>query len=227
VSAFSKIPCTPDPSLLRSWQLQPPDRRKAIEFAAPAEMARQKQKRVFISYSRIDKVLVAGITEILRAAGVPAFRDEDSISPGSIWQNVLEESLANASRVFVFWSRNAARSKAVRAECRTAIQMKKDIVPVLLDAARMPEWLSQYQAISLRECVILREGPRFCLPPPTWVDRFYRKVRDTLRALTPHGADYDSYSGDDLALADNRQESVARLFSERIREGDFGDDKPK
>jgi hypothetical protein len=66
---------------------------------------------------------------------------------------VLGESLIACHTVVVFWSAAAADSKAVAAEYIRALQLGKDIVPVLLDDTPVPSDLAQYQWLDFREFV--------------------------------------------------------------------------
>ena len=68
---------------------------------------------VFALYSHADKHIVATIVAIIRAAGVNAFRDEDSIQPGKQWALVIGDSIRDCRTVLVFWSASAAVSEAV------------------------------------------------------------------------------------------------------------------
>jgi hypothetical protein len=110
--------------------------------------------QIFVSYSHADRDFVKPITDLIRVAGVRVFRDEDSIAPGKQWKLVISKSLTSCRTVLVFWSSNAARSKAVEGEYRRAVDRKKDVVPVLLDDTPLPEALSTYQWIDFRQAVI-------------------------------------------------------------------------
>jgi len=104
---------------------------------------------VFVSYSRIDKELVAPIAEVLRVS-TNIFRDEDDIEPGKKWAVEIEQALNDSQIILVFWSRAASESKYVEAEYIKAIQSNKDIVPILLDDTRLIAPLDQYQWLVFR-----------------------------------------------------------------------------
>jgi hypothetical protein len=109
--------------------------------------AARSRKRVFMSYSRGDEGFVGPFTEILRAVGTGVFRDRDDIPPGKKWQPLVEESLAASDTVLVFWSQNAANSKAVKKEYEDAARLGKDIIPVLMDDTELPPLLKEYQSV--------------------------------------------------------------------------------
>lgn len=110
---------------------------------------------IFISYSRLDRNIIAPIVELLRIADTSVFRDEDSVRPGKKWLIAIHESLNSCRTVVLFWSAAAAESKWVESEYQKAIELNKDIVPVLLDDTPLIEELCQYQWIDFRALIDL------------------------------------------------------------------------
>src|SRR4051812_9884686 len=108
---------------------------------------------VFISYSRLDKAVVAPIAGLLRVTDAAVFRGEESIPLGKKWDLVISESIQSCRTLLVFWSAAAADSKAVEAEYTMAIEALKDVVPVLIDDTPLTDRLSEYQAIDFRGVV--------------------------------------------------------------------------
>lgn len=106
--------------------------------------------RIFISYSRKDATLVHYTVALIRALDVSAFRDVDSIKPGSLWENEIGKALRRSDKVFVFWSKNASESQAVRAEYQLADELGKIIIPIILDNTPVPDVLAKYQWIDKR-----------------------------------------------------------------------------
>src|SRR3954471_5788463 len=104
----------------------------------------------FVSYAREEAPIVQPIVQILRAAGRKVFFDQDSIRPGSDWRNALQDAIEKATGMFLFWSRNAAESPAVRREWQAALDGRKAVVPVLLDHTQLPPELRRYQWIDAR-----------------------------------------------------------------------------
>ena len=90
---------------------------------------------VFVSYSKDDASVVRPITNLIRAVGPPAFRDEDSIRPGKKWRLEIFSAIEKCQLMLVFWCEHAKKSQEVEVEYRRAIKLNKDVVPVLLDAA--------------------------------------------------------------------------------------------
>ena len=113
-------------------------------------------RRFFVSYNHQDTAIVGPVVELLRSTGAPVFRDADRIPPGKKWRVVLEDSLQQSDAVVVFWSVRAKESVEVEAEWRRALELRKDIIPVLLDDTPLDNLLSDYQYIDFRS--IIRVG---------------------------------------------------------------------
>ena len=111
---------------------------------------------VFVSYSHVDRAVVAPLVKLLRVTHACVFRDEESIALGSRWQRAIDQSIYDCHTMVVFWSSAAADSKAVSAEYLLAIKLNKDIVPVLLDDTPVVSELAQFQWLDFRD--IVRRG---------------------------------------------------------------------
>lgn len=105
---------------------------------------------IFVSYSHTDAHLVGPVVALLRASEAAVFRDADSLKPGKKWREQLEGALGSAQTVLVFWCRHAASSKKVRREYLAAIELRKDVLPVLVDATPLPAELAEYQYIDFQ-----------------------------------------------------------------------------
>jgi TIR domain len=112
-------------------------------------------RRFFVSYSHEDAEIVSPVIRLLRSTGAPIFRDSDGISPGKRWRVVLDNSLRGSDVVIVFWSRRAKESAEVESEWRKALELKKDIIPVLLDETPVDVSLGEYQWIDFRSIIKL------------------------------------------------------------------------
>lgn len=128
-----------------------------LEVSLGVEMARELPlRRFFISYSHIDEEFIEPVVQLLRATGAPLFRDRDEIRPGQKWRAELHKHLQQADVIVVFWSKHASTSVEVEAEWRRAVELGKDVIPVLLDGTPLNTVLSEYQYIDLGS--ILRVG---------------------------------------------------------------------
>ncbi|MEO8038736.1 MAG: toll/interleukin-1 receptor domain-containing protein [Betaproteobacteria bacterium] len=149
---------------------------------------------VFVSYSRSDAALVTPIVRLLRTAiaGIPSlegkywevvFQDTDGIPPGALWKEHIDDAIADAQRMFVFWCTHSSRSGQVRREYELALRLEKGVVPVLLDDTPLAEPLSPINGVDLRE--LRTHGPtiRFAFPPPGHRDPAAVVVHEFAQAL--------------------------------------------
>jgi TIR domain len=113
----------------------------------------KKIVNVFISYSRVDASLVTPVVKLLRANQSLVFQDIDNIQPGREWRKEIVKGLANSRLVIVFWCDHSQSSKEVAREWKTALRLKKDLLPLLLDDTPLPEKLSAFQGIDFRALV--------------------------------------------------------------------------
>jgi len=110
--------------------------------------------KVFLSYRRADSQVSAGrMAQFLDAipAVAAVFLDVDGIAPGENFATRIQDTLAQVSHVFLLigtqWAgpigsggkpRIFEDDDMVRAETRLALSGKAQVVPILIDEARMP-----------------------------------------------------------------------------------------
>lgn len=123
----------------------------------------------FVSYSRSDLTIVRPIAQLLRTAisGVPSvsgsqwelvFLDLDSLEPGSDWKKGIDDAIAKAERLFVFWCSHSAKSNQVKREYKLGLKLCKILIPVLFDDTPLSTSLSSINCIDFRE-LRLHETP--------------------------------------------------------------------
>jgi TIR domain len=108
---------------------------------------------VFVSYSRADSSLVSPVVSLLRVNRSLVFQDIDTIQPGKRWQGEIDKALSESHLVVVFWCTHASGSNAVSKEWHAAIELKKDLLPLLLDPTPLPPELAEFQWIDFRGTV--------------------------------------------------------------------------
>lgn len=108
---------------------------------------------VFVSYSHDDSPLVGPVVKLLRANKSLVFLDSDNIPGGSKWRDEIAGALKQAQLVVVFWCGHSSTSNAVCNEWSAAINLGKDVLPLLLDATPLPDQLREYQWIDFRSVV--------------------------------------------------------------------------
>ncbi len=104
-------------------------------------------KRVFISYSSIDRIRTSGLALLLEAMGHQVFHDHRTIKPGMQWKAALQDGLDDADATMVFWTRHAARSDWVRKEYEYFAGRYPDrlLIPVVGDETPLSELLKTRQ----------------------------------------------------------------------------------
>jgi WD40 repeat protein len=87
---------------------------------------------VFVSYSRVDRDVVARIVDTLRAAGESVWVDLEGIEPSALWMEEIKTAIAAADSVVIFLSPDSAVSEVCGQELAHAVQLQKRIVPVVI-----------------------------------------------------------------------------------------------
>jgi len=119
---------------------------------------RSQTINVFISYSHVDAALVAPVVRLLRVNRSLVFQDSDRIPPGQRWRGEIAKALAKSNLVVVFWCHHASGSNEVSKEWRAAIELAKDLLPLLLDSTPLPSELADFQWIDFRATVGTNHG---------------------------------------------------------------------
>ncbi len=108
---------------------------------------------IFVSYSRHEASTVKMLVGLIRGANAPVFFDNDSIPPGSKWEEAIHSAIEKCRQMMVFWCIHSSKSKWVSKEISIAEKMDKPIIPVLLDKTSLKKHLRKYQYIDLSEGV--------------------------------------------------------------------------
>ena len=108
---------------------------------------RPEVRRVFISYSRVDRARVAKLVDAIRAPGLEIWWDA-AIDPGSVFHDRIARELDLADVVVVVWSRDSVSSEWVRDEAEVGRQRNR-LLPVIFDSVAPPLGFRQLQSIDL------------------------------------------------------------------------------
>ena len=100
-------------------------------------------------YSREDHLAAERLAEALKSNGWSVWWDPD-ISPGEIWDELIERELANVSCVVVLWSATSIQKQWVKAEA-TEAQARGILVPVFIENVKPPLAFRQIQAAPLAD----------------------------------------------------------------------------
>ncbi|MEP5762997.1 MAG: TIR domain-containing protein [Halieaceae bacterium] len=102
---------------------------------------------IFISYARVDIERVEPLVELFEANGLTVWWDS-AISPGSTFENVIDDAIMNSRLVVVVWTENSIHSEWVQAEASDAME-RGILIPVMLDQVRVPVAFRRAQSINL------------------------------------------------------------------------------
>ncbi|MGQ0555660.1 MAG: toll/interleukin-1 receptor domain-containing protein [Nitrospiraceae bacterium] len=119
---------------------------------------------VFLSYSRVDLPLIEQLEAQLKIhPEISIWRDQEKIYGGQKWPIVLGEAIADQDVFLLAWSKSAATSHFVEFEWRTAVALKKTIVPCLLDETPLPASIKIFHGYRLDDATglitSLRDAP--------------------------------------------------------------------
>jgi hypothetical protein len=123
----------------------------------PAQATEQGQRPlVFLCHASEDKPAVRPYRDLLRAAGLDTWLDEDDILAGQSWDQAIREAIRRSRAVLIFISRHSTKTsylqeeiKAVLDEASRQPQGTIFMIPALLEACPMPVQLSAYQWVEL------------------------------------------------------------------------------
>lgn len=104
----------------------------------------------FISHSSADAALAGRVERALERDGQTAWLDKTEIRVGSLLRDELQSSIEGSRAVILLWSKAAARSRWVAAEVLTAFHLGRFIIPCVLDAARLPQFLESTVYLDFR-----------------------------------------------------------------------------
>lgn len=110
--------------------------------AASGDVRLTRHKRVFLSYSSVDRETVSVIATAYERAGVPHFWDRTALKSGEEWSPRLRKEIDRADLFHLCWSKSAAQSEWVEKEAEHALntrrrKKKPEITVQMLDG---PPW---------------------------------------------------------------------------------------
>jgi len=101
----------------------------------------------FISYSHKDKEFVLNLAGDLRRRGIRVWLDEFDIDPGHSWSRQIGNALDSCERMLLVWSPNALASENVDDEWNYFLDVKKPVIPILIEPCDLPYRLHKLQYI--------------------------------------------------------------------------------
>jgi hypothetical protein len=200
-------------------------------------MSRKKSsasRKVFISHRHQDRHIATQLQTLLKRHGAETFLDQDRMQAGDVLPDRIRDGVSWCDTLLLVWSARAASSRWVAREWELAYELRKRIIPYLLDRTPLPPVLENliYVEISDRkhgdaELLKATFGKDF-LPPATTL--FPGRWQARMDAFGVVGGTYDlelrangqiegeggiDPSGMGAGLA--RELGMERLFTMRIR----------
>jgi len=99
---------------------------------------------VFISHSHSDKDEAFRLHLLLKANGATTFLDQDEILGGDTLPQVIRNGIARCDKFLLIWSEAAAASEWVEKEWEAAFELRKRIIPYILDSSSLPDALQNF-----------------------------------------------------------------------------------
>lgn len=129
-----------------------------MQTATQFELTPLSERQIFLSYSSAHKEQARQLVQSLRRNGLKVWFDEDNLAPGDRWMTNLEQAIEQASAMVVYVGRLGVH-KWVDREVRFGLERNTRepsfrLIPVLgegADLALLPPFLSQHQAVDLRD----------------------------------------------------------------------------
>ena len=110
-------------------------------------MATEKQRLIFISYSRTNRGFALELARELKASGFRVWFDQLDIPTGARWDDEIEKALTECEIFMVILTPQSIASNNVKDEIGYAIDSNKRILPILLEHANVPFRLRRFQYV--------------------------------------------------------------------------------
>jgi len=152
---------------------------------------------IFISYAREDRERVGAIIRTLQLdLGIKVWSDSQ-IQIGTSFTSAIEDALADARVVIVFWTRDSVKSQYVREEARIGLDAGK-LLPVRLEDVRPPVGFVEVQGLDLFDPPPTAPSDR----APAW-NVFFNEITSRLSPYVKHllTLQLDVQQGNELDLA--------------------------
>jgi hypothetical protein len=128
----------------------------------------------FLSYARADETIALKFADDLIAAGIQVWVDQYDIRPSQHWDRAVEAAVRSCEGMIVVLSPRSAASATVADEVSVAIDMKKELIPILIEPCVLPLRMTRMHFIdaardydaALRRCVAAITGRAQPAPEP-------------------------------------------------------------
>jgi hypothetical protein len=110
-------------------------------------MANKKQRKTFLSYSRVNSDFAKKLAKELKAEGFPVWLDQLDIPLGARWDVELEKALDESEIFMIIMTPDSISSENVRDEIGYAIDNGKRFLPIMLENCNVPLRLRRFQYV--------------------------------------------------------------------------------
>jgi TIR domain len=173
---------------------------------------------VFISYARLDQDFVLQLAQALKERGLSVWVDKWNISVGADWNRAIDDAIRNCKRFLIVLSPAATVSEdagEVGGELQLALNLHKEIVPVLYQACDIPRQLLRLEYIDLSSG--LNEASIDLLAPRRPGETAPEVPCDRLKFIDK----LQCYPKDDRAFDDEFSHTMALELSKRLSDAQF------
>src|ERR1700749_444254 len=102
----------------------------------------------FLSHASQDAAIVDLAARALRDNQLAIWVDASDIAFGGLLRQELQVAIQKSHTLVLFWSENASKSRWVMAEIFTAFHLNRFIIPYVLDATPLPQFLANSAYLS-------------------------------------------------------------------------------
>lgn len=107
--------------------------------------------KIFISHSHQDRHIATDLQVILEKYGAEIYLDQERIRAGDILPDKIKEGIAWCDTFLLIWSTSTSSSEWVEREWSMAYELRKKIVPYVLDSMPLPPGLNNLVYIGAKD----------------------------------------------------------------------------
>lgn len=104
----------------------------------------------FLSHASQDASIANQLEESLRERSLTCWLDNSSLAFGGLLRQELQAAIQQSRTLVLLWSEAASQSRWVMAEIFTAFHLDRFIIPYVLDATPLPQFLANSAYLSLK-----------------------------------------------------------------------------
>src|SRR5262245_43594196 len=192
----------------------------------PAKVGWLAKTDAFISHASADAAFAETLDASLKADKLTTWIDNLNVGFGGLLRNQIQSAIENSNQMVLVWSDSAVKSRWVMAEMFTAFWLDRFIIPCVVDATPLPQFLGNSAYLSRhrdrdrigeRLCRAVRAAPAHANQPAAFIAGQDPQVEALIDGVA--AAQYDVLSAiqkqfDKAAEANRHVGSVLRKLQE-------------